>query len=78
MLDKKLPLYPIEEADVMSLQERVSEAQRVAKMVIFTFTQLVKFSYINPIQLTISGLARIGRKRARGDQRREEKERTQG
>jgi len=37
LLDKKLPLYPIEEADVMSLQERVSEAQRVAKMVIFIF-----------------------------------------
>lgn len=33
LLGKKLPLYGLEESDVMSLQERVSEAQRVAKMV---------------------------------------------
>ncbi|KAI9562499.1 hypothetical protein GHT06_009937 [Daphnia sinensis] len=32
LLGKKLPLYGLEESDVMSLQERVAEAQRVAKM----------------------------------------------
>jgi len=32
MLGYQLPIYPIEEADVMALEERVAEAQRVAKM----------------------------------------------
>ncbi|EFX75153.1 hypothetical protein DAPPUDRAFT_226459 [Daphnia pulex] len=32
LLGKQLPLYGLEEGDVMSLQERVAEAQRVAKM----------------------------------------------
>lgn len=35
LLGKQLPLYGLEEGDVMSLQERVAEAQRVAKMVFF-------------------------------------------
>lgn len=34
LLGQKLPLYPLEENDVLSLQERVTEAQRIAKMVI--------------------------------------------
>ena len=34
LIGKKLPLYPTTEEEVMSLVERVSEAQRCAKMVI--------------------------------------------
>lgn len=33
LIDKKLPLYVTEEADVMALAERVAEAQRMAKLV---------------------------------------------
>jgi ATP-dependent RNA helicase DDX47/RRP3 len=33
LIGKKLPLYKTEEEEVMVLQERVSEAQRAAKMV---------------------------------------------
>lgn len=33
LISKQLPLYPTEEEEVMLLQERVSEAQRIAKMV---------------------------------------------
>jgi hypothetical protein len=33
LIGKQLPLYKTEEEEVMILQERVSEAQRVAKMV---------------------------------------------
>ena len=33
LIGKKLPLYPTVEEEVMSLVERVSEAQRTAKMV---------------------------------------------
>ena len=33
MLGQQLPLYPTEESDVMALQERVADAQRLAKMV---------------------------------------------
>jgi ATP-dependent RNA helicase DDX47/RRP3 len=33
LIGKQLPLYKTEEEEVMVLQERVSEAQRVAKMV---------------------------------------------
>lgn len=32
LLGKQLPLYDVEESDVMALQERVLEAQRIAKM----------------------------------------------
>lgn len=32
LLGKQLPLYPCEEDEVMALQERVSEAQRTAKL----------------------------------------------
>jgi len=35
LLGKKLPIYQIDEGDVMCLQEKVAEAQRLAKMVIF-------------------------------------------
>lgn len=33
LIGKQLPLYKTEEDEVMVLQERVAEAQRVAKMV---------------------------------------------
>lgn len=33
LISKKLPLYQVEDDEVMCLQERVSEAQRLAKMV---------------------------------------------
>lgn len=33
LIAKQLPLYPTEEEEVMLLQERVSEAQRIVKMV---------------------------------------------
>lgn len=33
LISKQLPLYPTEEEEVMLLQERVSEAQRIVKMV---------------------------------------------
>ena len=33
LIDKKLPLYDTREDEVLSLMERVSEAQRFAKMV---------------------------------------------
>jgi len=33
LIGKKLPLYQVEDDEVMCLQERVSEAQRLAKMV---------------------------------------------
>lgn len=33
LISKQLPLYSTEEEEVMLLQERVSEAQRIAKMV---------------------------------------------
>lgn len=33
LLGFQLPVFPVEEADVMALEERVAEAQRVAKMV---------------------------------------------
>jgi ATP-dependent RNA helicase DDX47/RRP3 len=33
LIEKKLPLYKTEEDEVMVLTERVSEAQRIAKMV---------------------------------------------
>ena len=33
LIDKKLPLYPTVEEEVMGLMERVSEAQRYARMV---------------------------------------------
>jgi ATP-dependent RNA helicase DDX47/RRP3 len=33
LIEKKLPLYETEEEEVMSLQERVAEAQRFAKIV---------------------------------------------
>lgn len=32
LLGKQLPLYPVEEDEVMALQERVGEAQRTAKL----------------------------------------------
>lgn len=35
LIGKKLPVYPTEEGDVMSLLERVAEAQRIAKQVCF-------------------------------------------
>lgn len=34
LLGRQLPLYPTDEGDVLSLQERVAEAQRLAKMVV--------------------------------------------
>ncbi len=34
---KQLPLYKTEESDVMILQERVAEAQRIAKTVSYYF-----------------------------------------
>ena len=37
LIGKQLPLYPVEEGDVMALEERVAEAQRMAKMVSFLF-----------------------------------------
>ena len=37
LIGKKLPLYKTEEDEVMSLMERVTEAQRYAKMVSFQF-----------------------------------------
>ena len=33
LIGKRLPLYPTEEEEVLALMERVSEAQRYAKMV---------------------------------------------
>ena len=33
LIGKQLPLYPTEEEEVLALMERVSEAQRYAKMV---------------------------------------------
>ena len=33
LISKKLPLYPTEEEEVMQMMERVTEAQRYAKMV---------------------------------------------
>jgi len=33
LISKQLSLYPTEEEEVMLLQERVSEAQRIVKMV---------------------------------------------
>ncbi len=39
LLGKQLPLYDVEESDVMALQERVLEAQRIAKMVPSYFRQ---------------------------------------
>jgi len=33
LISKQLPLFPTEEEEVMLLQERVSEAQRIVKMV---------------------------------------------
>ena len=33
LISKQLPLFPTEEDEVMSLQERVAEAQRIVKMV---------------------------------------------
>ena len=33
LIDKKLPVYPTVEEEVMGLMERVSEAQRYARMV---------------------------------------------
>lgn len=33
LISKQLPLYPTEEEEVMVLQERVAEAQRIVKMV---------------------------------------------
>ena len=35
LIGKKLPLFPVVEEDVMLLVERITEAQRFAKMVIF-------------------------------------------
>jgi ATP-dependent RNA helicase DDX47/RRP3 len=35
LIGKQLPLYKTEEDEVMVLQERVAESQRIAKMVIF-------------------------------------------
>jgi ATP-dependent RNA helicase DDX47/RRP3 len=37
LIGKRLPLYKTEEEDVMVLQERVSEAQRVAKIVSYPY-----------------------------------------
>ena len=50
LIGKKLPLYPTVEEEVMLLVERVTEAQRFAKMVsikITTETELFKlYSYV--------------------------------
>lgn len=44
LISKQLPLYSTEEEQVMLLQERVSEAQRIAKMVKndFTISDLIR------------------------------------
>lgn len=36
LISKKLPLYKTEEQEVMVLQERVAEAERLAKLVSFS------------------------------------------
>lgn len=53
LLGKKLPLYSVEESDVMSLQERVTEAQRIAKMVnLFSLLFLYYYNvFIVPIKI---------------------------
>ena len=33
LIDKRLPIYPTVEGEVLSLMERVTDAQRIAKMV---------------------------------------------
>lgn len=42
-----MPLYPVEDDEVMCLQERVIEAQRLAKMVLYHFYYSVKKLFIN-------------------------------
>jgi ATP-dependent RNA helicase DDX47/RRP3 len=41
LIGKQLPLYKTEEEEVMVLQERVSEAQRVAKMVSYPLFSII-------------------------------------
>lgn len=43
LIGKKLPLYKTEEADVMCMQERVSEARRIANRVSNIFCYLLKY-----------------------------------
>lgn len=48
LISKQLPLWPMEEAEVMLLQERVSEAQRIVKMVITNFRRLFQ-EFVRPL-----------------------------
>ena len=60
LIGKKLPLHPTIEEEVMSLVERVSEAQRCAKMVSCKRFEVVKAIYI---------LLTIGIKRSDGQKK---------
>ena len=44
LIGKKLPLHPTIEEEVMLLVERVTEAQRHAKIVIFVLVMMIFFS----------------------------------
>lgn len=48
LIGKKLPLHATVEEEVMSLMERVSEAQRHAKMV-RNFKMVLNYLYINMV-----------------------------
>lgn len=42
LISKQLPVWPTEEVEVMLLQERVTEAQRIVKMVIINFGRILE------------------------------------
>lgn len=53
LIGKKLPLYQVEDEEVMCLQERVSEAQRLAKMVNITNLNIfLLFIFYNYFEIT--------------------------
>jgi len=60
LIGKKLPLYQVEDDEVMCLQERVAEAQRLAKMVNIVNLRVFKPILIK-IVLKITEYERYGR-----------------
>ena len=51
LLGKQLPVYKTEEAEVMQLTERVTEAQRYAKMVRFSLYYIESCLHVYPLYM---------------------------
>lgn len=67
LIGKKLPLYQVEDEEVMCLQERVSEAQRLAKMVIITNFIVFTSILIHNLCLKLQNMKDMGDKKGKRD-----------